>query len=294
VYQKSRRRLFIPFVSLPFLLYTLLIFVPLALTVSYSFTNWQGHTLERPFYGLRNYLLLAHDPQVLNAIKNTGMFAIIGALVVFIPAIFISWALTQKIRMKATFRYIIIAPLLLSVVVAGLMWRLLYNPVFGPINNLLNSIGLGALALPWLGDPRTALTAIVIASIWQELGMWVLLISAGLERIPPEILESARVDGANEWQVFWGISLPLLWGVLRLLFILWVILALQVFGQIYVMTPHGTVGAATEVMATLIYTRAFSSSQWGLACAMATLLLIVTLVLSLGMNRLTRYETVEF
>jgi len=294
MYQKSRRKLILPFLLPPFLVYTLFIFVPLALTVSYSFTNWQGHLLERPFYGLRNYALIFKDPQFLKAAQHTGVFAVSGALILFIPAIFISWALTQKIKLKSIYRYIITAPLMLSTVAVSLLWKLLYNPVFGPINNLLKAIGLDALALPWLGDPNTVLLAIVVATAWQQLGMWVLLISAGLERIPQEILESARVDGANEWQVFWRVTMPLMWGVLRLLFILWIILSLQVFSQVYVMVPHGGAGGAAEVVGTLIYKRAFGSQQWGLACSMATFLMLAILVLSLVTNWLTRRETVEF
>jgi len=294
MYQKARRRLIIPFLLPAFLIYTLFEFVPLALTVSYSFTNWVGAGLDRPFYGLTNYLLASMDPQVLNAAKNTALFAISGAVIAFVPALFISWALTQKVKFKALYRYIIIAPVLLSVVAVALLWKLLYNPVFGPINNLLKLVGLGSLALPWLGDTRTALLAIVVATVWQQLGMWVLLISAGLERIPAEILEAARVDGANEWQTFWRVTMPLLWSVMRLLFILWIILSLQVFGQVWVMVPHGGVASSAEVMATLIYTRAFSSNQWGLACSLATVLMIVIFSLSLGTNRLTRRETIEY
>lgn len=294
MYQKSRRKLIIPFLVPAFLVYTLFEFVPLALTVSYSLTNWRGHSLERPFWGLTNYLMMLKDIEIVNAAKNTAIFSVSGAVMLFIPALFISWALTQRIRGKATIRYIIIVPLLLSVVVVALLWKLLYNPVFGPINNFLKLIGLDALALPWLGDTRTALLAVVFATAWQQLGMWVLLISAGLERIPQEILESARIDGANEWQLFWQVTMPLLWGVLRLLFILWIILSLQVFGQVWVMTPSGGLAGSTDVMATVIYERAFASLQFGFACAMATVLLIVIFSFSLITNRVTKREIIEY
>jgi ABC-type sugar transport system permease subunit len=294
MYAKLRRRLIIPFILPTFIVYTIFILVPLILTIYYSFTNWQGHTLERAFYDIKNYLLILKDPQILNAIKNTAIFSISGGLIIFIPALYISWALTQKIKLKKIYRYIIIAPLVLSVVVVALLWKLLYNPVFGPINNFLNLIGLDSLAIAWLGDKRTALIAIVIATAWQQLGMWILLISAGLERIPREILEAAKIDGASEWEGFWQITMPLLWGILRLLFILWIILSLQVFAQVWVMTPHGGVGGSTEMFATIIYKRAFESTQWGLASAMATLLMLTILVVTLFTNRVTRRETIEF
>jgi len=294
MYQSSRRKLVIPFLVPAFIVYSLLMFVPLALTVAYSLTNWQGHIPVRPFYGLRNYVLLFGDTQFLNSIRNTFVFSLSGAVILFVPATFISWALTQRIKLRALFRYVVIAPLVLSPVVVALLWKMLYDPQLGPINNLLRLIGLNALAIPWLGDTRTELIAIVIASAWQQLGMWVLLISAGMERIPKEILEASRVDGATEWQLFWRVTLPLLWGILRLLFILWIIFSLQVFAQVFIMAPAGGFAGAADVMVTTIYERAFKSNQWGLACAMATFLLVLIFALSLLTNRLTQRETVEF
>lgn len=292
--ERARRRLVLPFLLPTLCIYSLLIFVPLALTLAYSFTNWQGHTLARPFFGLGNYRLLLMDPQVRTAFAHTVVFAAAGGFVVFGPALFFSWALSCSIRFKSVFRYLLIAPLVLSVVVVGLLWKLLYNPVFGPFDVALRAIGLDAWALPWLGDSRTALAAVILATAWHQLGMWVLLLSAGLERIPNELGEAARMDGASEWQVYRHVTLPLLWGILRLLFVLWIILSLQVFAQVWVMVPHGGAAGAAEVMATLIYKRAFASHQWGLACALATALMLVILVTSLVMERLTRRDTVEY
>ena len=292
--QSARRQLVLPFLLPTLIVYTALIFVPLALTLAYSFTNWQGHSLERPFFGLGNYRLLLLDPQVRTAFAHTGVFAAAGGFVVFVPALFFSWALTRGIRFKAAFRYLLIAPLVLSVVVVGLLWKLLYNPVFGPIDVFLRAIGLESLALPWLGDSRTALAAVIVATAWHQLGMWILLLGAGLERIPQELGEAARVDGASEWQVYRHITLPLLWGVLRLLFVLWMILSLQVFAQVWVMIPHGGAAGAAEVISTLIYKRAFASQQWGLACALATVLMLVIFTASMAAERLTRRDRVEF
>jgi ABC-type sugar transport system permease subunit len=294
MYQKSRRILIIPFLLPAFLLYTLLLFNPLAQTVWLSLTNWYGHTGERIFWGLRNYKLIFMDPQFMNAAKNTILFALIGGVILFVPAMFISWALTQKIKGRGVFRFIIIAPVVLSVVSVSLLWKLLYDPVYGPINNMLKIIGLGKFALPWLGDARTALLAVIISAAWQQLGTWVILLSAGLERVPAEFMEAARIDGANESQVFWKVSMPLVWGVLRLLFIVWIISSLQVFGQVYVMTPSGSIGGSTSVIGILIYERAFHSYQWGLACAMATLLMIIILFVSLIANKLTWREAIEY
>ena len=294
MYHLSRRRLVLPFLVPAFLFYALLRFVPMAQTVFSSFTNWQGHGGDRPFYGLRNYQLMMMDPQFLNAAWNTLVFAMSGAVILFVPAVFLSWALTQKLRFKGLFRYIIIVPHLLPVVAVALMWKLLYDPIFGPINNLLKLVGLREWALPWLGDSRTALLAIVVAAVWAQMGMWVLLISAGMERIPHELLEAARIDGATEWHVFWKVTMPLLWGVLRVLITVWIILSLQVFAWVYVMSGASAGAGMTQVLTTLMYERAFSSYQWGLACAIATSLLIFIFTLSLATNLITRREVIEY
>jgi ABC-type sugar transport system permease subunit len=294
MYIRSRQRLVVPFLLPALVVYILFGFLPLLLTVVYSFTNWQGAGLDRPFYGLRNYILIFMDPQFRNALRNTGLFALAGGVLMFLPSLFISWALTQKIALRSLYRYVIIAPLMLSVVVVSLLWKLLYNPIFGPINNLLKLIGLSSWALPWLGDTRTALLAIIVATVWQQQGMWILLLSAGIERIPEEIMEAARVDGAGEWRTFRSVTFPLLWGVFRLLIILWIIQALQVFAQVYVMVPFGGVGGSADVVTTLLYQRAFSSSQFGIACAMATFLLFLIMALSILTNRFTRRDRIEF
>ena len=158
-------------------------------------------------------------------------------------------------------------------------------------------MGLGPWALPWLGEPNTALTAVIIASIWHGIGTWVLLIYAGLERIPPDLPAAARIDGANDWHVFRFITLPLLWEVLRILLVLWVLQALQAFAFIYVMTGPVSVGGpmnSTEVMATYVFKNAFVSFKWAYSMALATVMLLMIFVLSGFTQRVTTTETVEY
>jgi ABC-type sugar transport system permease subunit len=115
-----------------------------------------------------------------------------------------------------------------------------------------------------------------------------------MEHIPKELQESARVDGANEWQVFWGITLPLLWGVLRQLFILWIVYALKVFTEFFIMVPQGGVANTGVVMGTLIYERAFQSYQFGFACALASALMLAIFIITTVINRFTRHEVIQF
>ena len=297
MFQKARQRLVLPFLLPQLILYLLFTFVPLVLTILYSFTNWEGLGNSWQVVGLANFRFIVTDGLFLNAVKNSFYLMVVGGVLLFVPALIMAWSLHQPIRGKRFFRFIILAPVVMSVSVAGLLWKWMYNPTFGLINPLLEGVGLGPWALPWLGEPNTALTAVIIASIWHGIGTWVLLIYAGLERIPPDLPAAARIDGANDWHVFRFITLPLLWEVLRILLVLWVLQALQAFAFIYVMTGPVSVGGpmnSTEVMATYVFKNAFVSFKWAYSMALATVMLLMIFVLSGFTQRVTTTETVEY
>jgi ABC-type sugar transport system permease subunit len=299
MFQRARRKLVIPFLLPQVILYLVFMFAPLVMTVVYAFTNWQGFGMRTSwiFNGIANFRIIVQDTLFRNAMRNSFFLVIVGGVLLFVPAMAMAWSLHERIRGKRVFRFVILAPVVLSVSVAGLMWKWIYNPVMGLINPALKAVGLGRLALPWLGEPNTALTAIIIASIWHGIGTWVLLLSAGLERIPPDLPEAAEVDGASDWQVFRFITIPLMWEVLRVLLVLWVMQALQAFTFVYVMTgPNGVGGpiGSTELMATYVFKNAFNDYKWGYAMALATSMLIMIFVLSSFTNRAMTRETVEY
>ncbi len=292
--QKARRKLIIPFLLPAFLLYTLLYAYPIVQTFLWSFTGWSGHTVKRPFAGLRNYASLLIDRRFHGALQNTLLYAVVGGILLFVFGLILAWGLSQPIRFRRIFRFIVLAPMVISVAVTGVMWRMIFEPNLGVLNNVLRAINLDQLALPWMGDTRTALPAIIIASVWWQMGMWVLLLLAGLERIPADLQDAAKVDGANELQVFWHVTLPLLWDVVRTLMVVWIILALQVFGIVLVMAPWGGVSGATQVAATYIYYTAFNDFKWAYASAVATVVLLIIFGLSMVSMRAMRRETIEF
>ena len=292
--QKARRRLIIPFLLPAFLLYTVLYAYPIVQTFLWSFTGWSGHTVKRPFTGLRNYASLLIDGRFHGAMGNTLLYAVLGGVLLFFFGLLLAWGLSQPIRFRRIFRFIVLAPMVISVAVTGVLWRMIYEPNLGVLNNILRAINLDQFALPWMGDTRTALPAIIIASVWWQMGMWVLLILAGIERIPLDLQDAAKVDGANELQVFWHVTLPLLWEVIRTLVVVWIILALQVFGIVLVMSPWGGVSGATQVAATYIYYTAFNDFKWGYASAVASVVLLIIFALSMVSMRAMRRETIEF
>jgi ABC-type sugar transport system permease subunit len=297
MFQRARRKLIVPFLLPQTILYFLFMFLPVVMTVVWAFTDWEGHGAQRQFNGLYNFGVILKDHLFRSAMKNSFFLVIVGGILLFIPAMIMAWSLHEPIRLKRYFRFIILAPVVLSVSVAGLMWKWMYNPSFGLFNPALEKIGLDRFALPWMGEPNTALTAVIIASIWHGIGTWVLLLSAGLERIPSDLPEAAKVDGASDWQVFRHITIPLMWEVLRILLVLWVMQALQAFTFIFVMTGPVAVGGpmgSTEVMATYVFKNAFRDFKWAYGMAMATVMLIMIFTLSAITTRVLYREAVEY
>jgi ABC-type sugar transport system permease subunit len=297
MFQRARRRLILPFIAPQLIIYLLVIFVPLVLTVYYGFTDWEGHGRPVAWAGLQQFRVLVRDDNFRNAIGNSVRLTLVGGVLLFVPALFMAWALHQPIRWSRGFQFIILAPIVIAASVAGLIWKWIYNPTQGLINPVLSALGLHDLALPWLGDTRFALIAIIVAAVWHGIGSWVLLISAGIDRIPTDLPDAARVDGASDWQVFRSITIPLLWEVLRILLVLWIIQALQAFTFIYVMTGPVAVGGplgSTEVMVTYVFRIAFTDFKWAYGAALATSMLVMILFLSIFVNRVTLRETVEY
>lgn len=286
---RQRRRLALPFLVLPCALLGALFVFPFVQTISMSMTDWFGTFQTTNFVGLQNYRDLIDDGLFRNAILNTLLYFGLSLVVLFPLALFLAWALLRTKRSRSFFQLAIFAPAVLSVSVAGVLWKFIYNPNFGIINNVLETVGLGALARPWLGDPSTAMLGIVVAVIWHGIATWIILILAGLDRIPSELHEAASLDGASHWQVFIRVTLPLLWPVLSTLLVLWFIQSMQTFAFIYVMTEGGPYGS-TEVMATYMYRMAFEGRMFAYGSALAIIMTVIVLGMSLVGSKLLRSD----
>ena len=214
---RARRKLIIPFLA-PGLLFVAVFFVvPAVQTVYISFTDWYGTFRTNEFVGWKNYLALSGDPLFLESIKNTFAYFAISLVLLFPTALFVSWALMRVKRGRNFFQFMIFAPAVLSVAVAGVMWKFILNPNFGLVNQILRAMGLDSWTRPWLGDPATALLGIIVTIIWHGIATWIILLLAGMDRVPLEMREAALVDGASEWRAYTRITLPLLWPVLSTL-----------------------------------------------------------------------------
>ncbi len=246
-------------------------FVPLLLVLYVSVHRWSPIEPTRAFVALGNYGHLIRDPLVWSALARTLLYAL------YVPAsMALALGLAVMIGRRASgapaLRAVFLLPYASSVVAVALVWQWMYHPDFGLFNQLLTRTGLGPVN--WLGDPRTALPAVMLVSVWIHVGYQVTVFFAGLRAIPQTYLDAARVDGANAWQRFWRVTFPLLAPVTVFVLVTGIIGAFEVLTLVMVLTGGGPLGA-TDVIAYRIYRTAWERLEFGDASALALLLFAV-------------------
>lgn len=252
--------------------------VPLAFSFWLSFHDWNGINIRNaPFIGLKNYQFMVGDARFWNAFRNTVFYAILAVPGGMIISLFVAAIMKQRLHGVRLFRTLFFMPVVSSWVAVSVIWITLLDPNAGVLNWLLGLVGLPPVN--WLGDPRWAMPAIVIITIWKGLGFTMVIWLAGMQAIPRELYEAAKVDGANALQTFRYLTVPLLAPTTAFLLITGVIGSLQVFTPVYVMTKGGPLDS-TDVVVFRIFERAFTELKFGYASAQAWLLFVVILVLT--------------
>jgi multiple sugar transport system permease protein/raffinose/stachyose/melibiose transport system permease protein len=225
-------------------------------------------------------------------LKNTLIISISLVVLENILAIMLAMLVDQVKWFKNLFRSIFYFPVLLSGIVMGFVWAIIFNYNFGVINQLLERIGLESLKVDWLGSPKYALMAIIITTVWKGAGYYMIIYLAGLQGIPPELHEAAAIDGANRWQQFRHVTFPLLAGAMTVSVMLSMISALKIFDQIAVMTDGGP-GFATETLTYIVYKVGFGELRQGYGTALSLVLFVLILVVSLIQAKLLRQREVQ-
>lgn len=274
-----------------FLLVTL-VFIPVLLNIYYSLFKWAAYSKTMKFVGLEFYEKLSTDGSIWNAIANNVKYAAVSILFQAILGLVIAYILNSiaSERVAAVTRVIIFVPAVVSITAIGLLWVIIYNPSIGFFNDFLRVIGLGGLVRDWLGDGKSAMMSVIMVSQWQYIGEMVMLYTVGLQNIPMELFESAKIDGANAFQTFFKITIPMIKETILMNIMITIIGAFMVFDEVYVMTSGGP-GRSTEVLATLLYKTGFRKDNMGYACAIGTLLFIITFIFSI--IELKMYNTKE-
>lgn len=281
---KHQRRAGLTLVSPAFIVIILLSVIPLLAAFYLSFTSY--NLINSPHWtGLSNYTALFKDPVFWESTKNTFGFAISQVAIGIVVAIFVALLFNGTLAGGAVMRTMVYLPQAASYVVVALIWNLLLDPVAGPINQWLKSLGAGPLY--FLTDPHMAMPSIVVMSIWRNLGYFMIIILAALKSVPQELLEAAEMDGASATRRFFAVTLPSISGAVTFVVITWFLGSLQMFTQAYVMTDGGPVNA-TRTLVYLMYDDAFTNLDIGKACAIAVLLFVAVVIVSTVLRLLSR------
>jgi raffinose/stachyose/melibiose transport system permease protein len=268
--------------------------IPLAMTIGVSFTRWQGVGTPE-WIGLDNYVRLVHDPSFWASFRHIALLIVAMAIVPTILGLVIATVLFDYVavvfgqRTANLFRSGFYLPQVLPVAVAGIVWGWILHPSYGALNSLLRTAGAASLARNWLGDPSYALASVMIVLIWVQIGYPVVVFMAGHQRIDPELLEAAELDGASWRQRFTAITIHLLEPEIYVVLVTTTIAALKIFGQIYVLTRGGP-GDATLVPSYFAYKSFFEKASVGYGSAISTVLTAIILALTLVFLRLQARE----
>ncbi len=263
------------FLAPALILLSIFILFPIIYLFYLSFTNGIFTSSGTYWVGLKNYTRLFLNPDFWQVIRNTIYFTFATVIPSLIIPLALAVLLNKSLMWRGLLRSTYFLPSIVSLVAAGLGFRWLFQ-TDGPVNLLLETIGLEAI--PWLSDTFWAMPVLIILSIWKQLGFNMVVFLAGLQTIPPSRYEAAQLDGANDWQQFWHITLPGLQSTLIFAIITTVIFTLRSFEQVYVVTSGGPLNS-TNLLVYYIYEEAFGLFDFGYAAAAATVLLGVTLIL---------------
>lgn len=249
-------------------------FAPMVFALYLSFHRWNPIEAAQPYVGLDNFVALARDPLVWVSVRNTLLYTLHVPVAMAI-ALTIALLLRRSTKGALLGRLVFILPYASSVVAVALVWQWLYHPEFGVFNWVAGA--LGWQPVDWLGNPRTALLAVMIVSVWLQVGYQMVLFLAGLQAIPRDYVDAARVDGANAWQRFWRVTFPLLRPVTLFVLVTGIITSFQVFTLVYILTGGGPLHA-TDVIVLRVYRMAWELLQFGGASALSLVLFVLLFV----------------
>lgn len=270
---KKLRQTIIPylFVLPNIIVFSVFIVIPALLGFVYSMHDYDGLN-EMKFIGLENYKMLLSDSTFWSVLGRTFLYAGTAVPLLFICSLAIALLLAQEIRLKGLFRAIYYWPVMISFIIVGLTWKWIFGDSFGILNYILEQVGLPTVG--WLTDPFWAKVSVLVATLWSRIGFYMVIFIAGLQAIPNDYYEAARIDGASRLRIFASITLPLLKPTSLLVLILTVIEAFKQYPLMFALTSGGP-GKSTTYMVQYIYEIGFQKTELGLASAMSVVLFVI-------------------
>ncbi len=282
------------FVLAALILYVVFLVIPNLSGLAYAFTDWSSYSSNVNFIGIANFqTIFTPGEQYLSFISNTILFTLWTSVFKLILGMALALLLNEGVKRFAAhvYRTLIYLPAVLPTLVVALIFKSILNPATGFLNTSLRSIGAGAMAKPWLVDPRIALSSVIGVDTWKGVGYIMVILLAGLQTIPREYYEAAEVDGANAWSRFRHVTLPMMMPAVMIVTVLNILYGLRVFDIVYALTNGGP-GYATDVLMTGIF-RAFSQGQYGLGTAVTSILFIFLIIVGYFVIRLLQREPIQ-
>jgi raffinose/stachyose/melibiose transport system permease protein len=262
---------------------------PVLMTFAYSFTTWNGYG-PMTFVGIDNYVKAAQDAIFRDSFTHVLIYIAVTLVLEVLVGLCLAGLVSAIRRGSLWFRVAIFTPVMLPMVVVAVLWKFVYNSDFGLLNAALQALGLESMERVWLGDTSTALLAICVVSGWVFAGFYMTIFYAAFSQVSAEVVEAARLDGANEWQIFRRVKVPMIRNAITVSVLLCVTGGFQGFDLFYVMTNGGPYGS-TEIPTTYLVKSVFSFGNVGYGSAMAILLTVIVVVIGLIFVRINRVRT---
>lgn len=262
------------FILPAFVIFSTVVILPTLYSFYLSFFSWNG-IAEKKFVAFKNYInLFFSDAVFITALKNNFIWIILTVFFTITMSLLLAVILNRSFKGRVVYRAIFYVPYMLSWVVVGVIWKWMYNPNMGFINEVLEMAGLGNFKLGWLSNPKIALYCVYFAALWQGIGQPMILFLSGLQTIPGDVLEAATIDGAGKVKVFFLITVPMLKETFVVVFATLIIAAMKVYDIIKVMSGGGP-GNSTETLATYMYSQTFMYSNFGKGSAIASVMFLM-------------------
>lgn len=259
-----------------FVIFTIGLIIPLFMALRYSFTSWDGMSPEKIFVGIQNYIDLFHDSDFRNAWWFTLKFTIGNTIIQNVAALLFAVALDSGIKAQKLYRTIFFIPCLISALVVGFVWLKMFSNVLPAINEFLGT----NINFLLFGQKETVLSGLLIANNWQWIGYWMLIYLAGLQSVPAELYEAAKIDGAGPVKRFFNVTIPMLAPAITICVVGITTGSLKVY-DLLVSSTKGGPGRASTSMIYQTYTTAINGRQYGYGCAMSVTLVLVLLLVAL-------------
>lgn len=290
--KKGIDKVTIAFIAPAFIFFTLFIIVPTISSVYYSFTSWDGISPNVKFIGLANYKEIFTSARFGNALKNTIILTVFISICENVMALGLALIVDNVRWGKNVFRSTFYLPVLVSGIVSGFIWKIMYNYNFGTFNTILKNIDLEDARQDWLGNTSLTLIMIGVVLVWKGAGYYMIIYLASLQSVSTDLIEAAQIDGATAIQRFRHITIPMISGAFTINFTLSLINGLKVFDQINVMTDGGP-GFTSETLVYLLYKVGFNEGRQGFGTAVGIMLLFIIIILNTLQQKFLRSREVQ-